>query len=71
MVGDTTVDIRAGKAAGAQTAGVLSGFGHARELQSAGADLILPSAADLLEVLGLNPHPNEPAISHTRLLKSL
>ncbi|MBE3142878.1 MAG: HAD-IA family hydrolase [Planctomycetes bacterium] len=56
MVGDTTVDIRAGKAAGAQTAGVLSGFGHARDLRRAGADLILPSAADLLEVLGLNPH---------------
>jgi phosphoglycolate phosphatase-like HAD superfamily hydrolase len=55
MVGDTTVDIRAGKAAGAQTVGVLSGFGHARDLQRAGADLILPSAADLLEVLGLNP----------------
>jgi len=55
MVGDTTVDIRAGKAAGAQTAGVLSGFGQARELQSAGADLVLPSVTDLLEVLGLNP----------------
>ncbi len=28
MVGDTTVDIRAGKAAGAQTAAVLCGFGE-------------------------------------------
>ena len=28
MVGDTTVDIRAGKAAGAQTVGVLCGFGQ-------------------------------------------
>jgi len=47
MVGDTTVDIRAGKAAGAQTVGVLCGFGSERELRRAGADLILPSTADL------------------------
>ncbi len=42
MVGDTTVDIRAGRAAGAQTVGVLCGFGSEKELQQAGADLILP-----------------------------
>jgi N-acetyl-D-muramate 6-phosphate phosphatase len=59
MVGDTTIDIRAGKAAGAQTAGVLSGFGYARELQKAGADLIVPTAADLLEVTGLKPHKKD------------
>ncbi len=47
MVGDTTVDIIAGKKAGAQTAGVLCGFGEKRELESAGADLILESTADL------------------------
>ncbi|NPA92310.1 MAG: HAD family hydrolase [Chloroflexi bacterium] len=47
MVGDTTVDIRAGKAAGAQTVGVLCGFGEEGELRRAGADLILPSTADL------------------------
>ncbi|MHB1120041.1 MAG: HAD family hydrolase [Bellilinea sp.] len=51
MVGDTTVDIRAGKAAGAQTVGVLCGFGSERELRRAGADLILPSTADLGKVL--------------------
>ena len=47
MVGDTTVDIRAGKAAGAQTVGVLCGFGEEDELRRAGASLILPSTADL------------------------
>ncbi len=47
MVGDTTVDIRAGRAAGAQTVGVLCGFGEEDELRRAGADLILPSTADL------------------------
>ncbi len=33
MVGDTIVDIQAGKACGAQTAGVLCGFGEERELR--------------------------------------
>ncbi|MGC8856727.1 MAG: HAD family hydrolase [Anaerolineae bacterium] len=51
MIGDTTVDIRAGKLAGAQTVGVLCGFGTQAELQKQGADLILPSTADLLQVL--------------------
>jgi HAD superfamily hydrolase (TIGR01509 family) len=51
MVGDTTVDVRAGKAAGAHTAGVLCGFGQERELRRAGADLILPSPAELPEIL--------------------
>jgi len=53
MVGDTTVDIRAGKAAGAQTVGVLCGFGREGELRRAGADLILQSTAQLSQVLGL------------------
>jgi phosphoglycolate phosphatase-like HAD superfamily hydrolase len=51
MVGDTTVDIRAGKAAGAQTVGVLCGFGQEAELRREGADLILPNTADLLPLL--------------------
>lgn len=51
MVGDTTLDICAGKSAGAQTVGVLCGFGEEAELHRAGADLILPSAADLAEYL--------------------
>lgn len=51
MIGDTTVDIRAGRAAGAQTVGVLCGFGTQADLARAGADLILPSPAELVEVL--------------------
>ena len=51
MVGDTTSDIRAGKDAGAQTVGVLCGFGSQRELASAGADLILSSTAQIQDVL--------------------
>jgi HAD superfamily hydrolase (TIGR01509 family) len=45
MVGDTTIDIRAAKAAGAQSIGVLCGFGKESELIHAGADCILKSTA--------------------------
>lgn len=51
MIGDTTVDIRAGKAAGAQTVGVLCGFGERDELERRGTDLILDTTADLADVL--------------------
>ncbi|HAF60839.1 MAG TPA: hypothetical protein DCK95_00755 [Anaerolineaceae bacterium] len=47
MVGDTVVDILAGKAAGMRTIGVLSGFGTQKELKKAAADFILKSIADL------------------------
>jgi len=47
MIGDTKVDIRSGRAAGAQTAGVLCGFGTEDELVKAGAHLLLKSTADL------------------------
>jgi N-acetyl-D-muramate 6-phosphate phosphatase len=52
MIGDTTVDMRAGKAAGAQTVGVLCGFGEEPELRRKGADLILGSTGVLTDVLG-------------------
>jgi len=51
MVGDTTVDIRAGAAAGAQTVGVLCGFGEREELGREGADLILESTSLLADEL--------------------
>lgn len=51
MVGDTYVDIRAGEKAGAQTVGVLCGFGEKPELRRFGADLILPTTADLVRTL--------------------
>jgi phosphoglycolate phosphatase-like HAD superfamily hydrolase len=50
MIGDTTVDMRAGKAAGAQTIGVLCGFGEEPELRQLGADLILKSTGDLTTI---------------------
>ena len=51
MVGDTTVDMRAGKAAGAQTVGVLCGFGEEPELKRRGADLILKNTSELADLL--------------------
>ena len=51
MVGDTVVDILAGRSAGAKTVGVLCGFGKEDELIRAGADFILPSTADLINYL--------------------
>ncbi|MBI5822704.1 MAG: HAD family hydrolase [Chloroflexi bacterium] len=51
MIGDTTVDMRAGKSAGAQTAGVLCGFGEEPELRKMGADVILEDTTKLLSAL--------------------
>jgi N-acetyl-D-muramate 6-phosphate phosphatase len=51
MIGDTTVDVRAGRTAGAQTVGVLCGFGEEPELRRAGADLILSKTGDLAKIL--------------------
>jgi HAD superfamily hydrolase (TIGR01549 family) len=51
MIGDTIVDIHAGKRAGAQTTGVLCGFGRQKELIRAGADQILTTTADLTDQL--------------------
>ncbi len=51
MIGDTTVDIRAGKAAGAQTISVLCGFGEEPELRRLKPDLIVPTTADVEPVL--------------------
>lgn len=55
MVGDTTVDIRAGRAAGAQTIGVLCGFGERDELQRVGADMILEQTDELTNLLLAKP----------------
>jgi HAD superfamily hydrolase (TIGR01549 family) len=61
MIGDTTIDVRTGVAAGAQTVGVLCGFGTERELRDAGVGLILRTTSDLLAVL----RPSEDALGKT------
>lgn len=51
MVGDTTVDMRAGTSAGVQTVGVLCGFGEEPELRKFGANLILKNTSELADLL--------------------
>jgi phosphoglycolate phosphatase-like HAD superfamily hydrolase len=48
MVGDTALDIRSAKRAGARAVGVLTGYDEGNELIRAGAEQVLPSAADLI-----------------------
>jgi HAD superfamily hydrolase (TIGR01549 family) len=52
MVGDTTVDIIAGRKAGAQTVGVLTGFGDRLELERAGATVIVDDLHRLRALVG-------------------
>jgi phosphoglycolate phosphatase len=49
MVGDSPVDIQAGKAAGITTCGVLGGFRPKEELEAAGCDLIIRSLLELAD----------------------
>jgi len=49
MIGDTAADIGAGKAAGTVTVGVTYGYGSREEVAGAGPDLLIDSAAELLE----------------------
>lgn len=51
MVGDTVVDILAGRSAGAQTIGVLCGFGTEDELRREGADEIVDVTPDVVDLL--------------------
>ena len=54
MVGDSAVDIEAGKAAGVLTCGVLGGFRPKEELETAGCDLLIEN---LLELANHFPPP--------------
>jgi phosphoglycolate phosphatase len=47
MVGDSAVDIEAGKAAGVTTCGVLGGFRPRQDLEAAGCDLIIENLLEL------------------------
>jgi HAD superfamily hydrolase (TIGR01549 family) len=60
MVGDTTVDIVAGRKAGAQTVGVLTGFGDRAELERAGATAIVDDLPQLRALVGSVAVPPQP-----------
>ena len=51
MVGDTTVDIMAGKNAGTQTFAVLCGFGEMKELTDLEPHMLVDSTNELLHIL--------------------
>lgn len=51
MVGDTTVDVASARRAGARAVAVLCGFGERRELEGAGAQVVLEHTAELPSVL--------------------
>jgi phosphoglycolate phosphatase-like HAD superfamily hydrolase len=51
MVGDTPVDVRAARRAGAWACGVLCGYGERAELERAGAHVILEHTRQLAELL--------------------
>lgn len=51
LVGDTPVDVRSARNAGAWAIGVLCGFGENAELWQSGAHMVLPSTVDLLPLL--------------------
>ncbi len=69
MIGDTTVDILAGKRAGAQTIGLLCGFGTEKELRKAGADLIVNDLQELhlLFMKGLTSKSHSDTISNSTM----
>ena len=52
VVGDMAVDILMGANAGAKTCGVTWGNGTRKELQEAGADFIIDSMKELIEIVG-------------------
>ncbi|MBQ8955359.1 MAG: HAD family hydrolase [Lachnospiraceae bacterium] len=52
-VGDTNTDMKTGKAAGMFTIGVLWGFRDRDELEKAGADVIVSTPAEILDLPGL------------------
>ena len=51
MVGDTTVDVRSARRAGAKAIAVTCGFGRRGELERAGADIVLERVSDISSVL--------------------
>jgi phosphoglycolate phosphatase-like HAD superfamily hydrolase len=51
MVGDTTVDVRAARRAGAWAVAVLCGFGQRRELERVGAHVVLEHTSQLSSLL--------------------
>ena len=57
IIGDTYRDIAAGRAIGARTIGVATGYTGADALRAAGADVVLPDLSDTGALLSALTHP--------------
>ena len=53
MIGDHPLDIQTGRNAGTYTAGVLTGHFRKSDFLNAGADLVLPHAADIIDLINI------------------
>lgn len=53
MIGDHPLDIQTGRNAGTYTAGVLTGHFRKSDFLKAGADLVLPHAADIIDLINI------------------
>jgi phosphoglycolate phosphatase len=51
MIGDHPLDIKTGRGAGTKTCGVLTGHFQKNDFIEAEADLVLPHAADILNII--------------------
>ena len=51
FIGDSNVDIRTGHNAGIKSVGCLWGFRDEKELKEAGADFLISSPCELLEII--------------------
>ncbi len=58
MIGDSRVDIEAGKNANIKTCGLINGFRGSDELEKAGADFLLESFSDLRQILSFSKSVN-------------
>lgn len=54
MIGDSVLDVRAGKKAGALTVGVLTGLGNKRLMEAATPTALIEKLSDLPELIGSN-----------------
>lgn len=69
-VGDTPMDIQAGRAAGTLTVGVLSGLGNREQLEAENPTIIIEGVAQLLSVLNLSKSFNDSPIPPKVILET-
>jgi phosphoglycolate phosphatase-like HAD superfamily hydrolase len=66
LVGDTPLDVAAGREGGARVVAVATGTSDERELRTAGADAVLPDLRDTERVLDAVLRPDPPILASSR-----